>query len=79
MRRLTTFAALALTAYSPFAAALDPATAPPVPAGAYTVDKLHTSLIFRVSHLGFSSYTGRFTSFDAKLDFDPRDASRPRA
>ena len=33
----------------------------PVPAGAYTVDKAHTSLIFRVSHMGFSNYTGRFT------------------
>ena len=71
MRRLATLAALALAAYSPFAAALDPNTPPPVPAGAYTLDKLHTSLLFRVSHLGFSSYTGRFTSLDAKLDFDP--------
>jgi polyisoprenoid-binding protein YceI len=43
-----------------------------VPAGAYTVDKAHTSLIFRVSHLGFSTYTGRFTRVDAKLQFDPR-------
>ena len=42
-----------------------------MPAGAYTLDKAHTSLIFRVSHMGFSTYTGRFTSVDAKLDFDP--------
>lgn len=42
-----------------------------VPAGAYTVEKTHASLIFRVNHLGFSNYTGRFSRFDAKLQFDP--------
>ena len=47
------------------------ASTAPVPAGAYTVDKVHTSLIFRVSHLGFSTYTGRFTRLDASLQFDP--------
>jgi polyisoprenoid-binding protein YceI len=71
MRRSTIFAAIALTAYAPFAAALDRAAAPPVPAGAYTLDKLHTSLLFRVSHLGFSNYTARFKGVDAKLNFDP--------
>jgi polyisoprenoid-binding protein YceI len=70
MRRITAFAALALVAYAPFAAALDPIDTPP-PAGAYTLDKVHTSLVFRVSHLGFSTYTGRFTGVDAKLAFDP--------
>lgn len=74
MRRLTTFAALAITAHAPFAAAEQavpvPATAP-VPAGAYKVDKLHTSLTFRVSHLGFSLWTARFTEVSADLEFDP--------
>jgi polyisoprenoid-binding protein YceI len=71
MRRSATFVALALAAYAPFAAALDRNAAPPVPQGAYTVDKAHTSLLFRVSHIGFSHFTGRFTGIDAKLDFDP--------
>jgi len=71
MRRSATFAALALAATSPFAVALDSGGAPTVPAGAYTLDKTHTSLIFRVSHMGFSAYIGRFTKVDAKLDFDP--------
>ena len=48
------------------------ASTAPVPAGAYTLDKAHSSLVFRVSHLGFSSYVGRFTGFDAELQFDPR-------
>jgi polyisoprenoid-binding protein YceI len=45
--------------------------APDVPAGAYTLDKAHASLIFRVDHLGFSNYTARFKRFDAQLQFDP--------
>ena len=71
MRRSATFAALALAAVSPWAVALDRGATPPVPAGAYTLDKPHTSLIFRVSHMTFSSFTGRFTNIAAKLDFDP--------
>jgi polyisoprenoid-binding protein YceI len=42
-----------------------------VPAGKYTLDKPHASLIFRVDHLGFSHWTARFTRFDADLRFDP--------
>jgi polyisoprenoid-binding protein YceI len=52
-----------------------PSTAP-VPAGAYVLDKLHASLLFRVSHIGFSRYTGRFTRFDAQLQFDPADPAK---
>jgi polyisoprenoid-binding protein YceI len=46
---------------------------PDVPAGAYTLDKTHASLIFRVDHLGFSNYTGKFKTFDAQLKFDPKN------
>ena len=46
----------------------------PIPKGSYTLDKSHASLLFRVDHLGFSTFTGRFTRYDAQLDFDP---SRP--
>lgn len=61
-------------AFAPFAAHASDAPAvssAPVPAGAYVIDKSHTSLIFKVSHLGFSTYTGRFTRLDAKLQFNP--------
>jgi len=71
MRRLAIIAVVALASYAPFAAALDQNAAAPVPKGAYQVDKLHTSLVFRVDHLGFSAYTGRFSRVDAALDFDP--------
>ena len=54
--------------------------AEPVPAGAYSVDPAHASLLFRVNHLGFSMYTARFKNFDADLQFDPAnlEASRVR-
>ena len=48
-----------------------PMAAPPV--GAYKLDKSHASLILRASHMGFSTYTTRFSRFDADLTLDPRD------
>ncbi|HLQ08572.1 MAG TPA: YceI family protein [Steroidobacteraceae bacterium] len=47
-----------------------PTLAPP-PAGQYHLDKSHASLQLRVSHMGFSTYTTRFSRFDAELTFDP--------
>jgi len=53
------------------AADAPPASAAPVPAGAYTLEKSHATLIFKINHLGFSNYTARFKKFDAALQFDP--------
>ena len=39
--------------------------------GQYRIDPKHTSLIFRVNHLGLSTYVGRFNEIEASLDFDP--------
>jgi len=44
---------------------------PQPPAGQYYMDKAHTSVVFRVSHLGFSRYTAQFSRVDGKLQFDP--------
>ncbi len=41
--------------------------------GAYTLDTDHAALLFKLNHLGFSTFLGRFESFDATLDFDPED------
>jgi polyisoprenoid-binding protein YceI len=49
-----------------------PAMAAP-PAGAYKLDKSHASLVLRASHMGFSTYTTRFSRFDVDLTFDPRN------
>jgi polyisoprenoid-binding protein YceI len=43
------------------------------PAGQYALDKSHASLILRVNHLGFSTYTTRFSRFEAELTFDPNN------
>jgi polyisoprenoid-binding protein YceI len=43
--------------------------------GAYTLDPDHASLSFKVNHLGFSTYLGRFNDFDASLDFDPENVA----
>src|SRR5262245_6662680 len=64
-------ALVALPASAADASAPQKSAEPPVPAGAYTLDKAHSSLIFRVNHLGFSNFTARFTRFDAQLKFDP--------
>lgn len=42
-----------------------------MPAGLYKLDKGHASLTWKVSHLGLSDYTARFTRFDAGLNLDP--------
>ncbi|MEJ0035418.1 MAG: YceI family protein [Gammaproteobacteria bacterium] len=57
-------------------AAIPTASAASVPAGAYTLDKAHASLLFRVNHLSFSHWTARFTRFDAQLRFDPADPAK---
>ena len=41
--------------------------------GAYTLDTDHAALLFKINHLGFSTFIGRFTEFDATLDFDPEN------
>ncbi|MGF1626351.1 MAG: YceI family protein [Alphaproteobacteria bacterium] len=71
---LTASALLALTAA---AGAADEKTIRPVatdvPAGTYLLDRAHTSLIFRVNHIGFSWFTARFTHVEGELDLEPSD------
>ena len=59
---------------APAAEAPPPPPAPDVsqlPAGAYVVDPSHSTLIFHVSHLGFSTYTASFAKFAIDLQLDP--------
>lgn len=62
---------LSLAAASTVSPAKASVTAPP--AGAYKLDKAHASITLRASHMGFSTYTTRFSRLDADLTFDPRD------
>lgn len=47
-------------------------------AGAYRLDPDHATLLFKLDHLGFSTYVGRFNEFDASLDFDESDPKAAR-
>jgi len=45
------------------------------PAGTYVMDPTHASLTWKVSHLGLSNYTARFTGLAGTLVFDPENLS----
>lgn len=60
----------ALASYG-LAARAAPAPAASAPAGTYEMDLSHTSVIFRIDHIGLSAYTGRFTRVSGQLKFDP--------
>ena len=87
MKKLTLIALLALGAATTQSGAAEthaatevpPASTAPVPAGAYTLDKAHASLLMRLDHLGFSHFTARFTHFDAELKFDPANPAASTA
>ena len=53
---------------APKAAAARKSTAP---AGDYVLDGSHTSISFKVNHLGFSNYTAGFDKAEGRLSFDP--------
>jgi polyisoprenoid-binding protein YceI len=79
VRRRAAFAVAAVLAVGAAHGAAPPGPSPaPVPAGEYRVDPAHTSVLFRVDHLGFSHYVGRFTATDARLSFDPANPARSR-
>ncbi|QPQ54897.1 YceI family protein [Allosphingosinicella flava] len=70
---LIAFAALAATVATAQATqqpAPTPAAAEAVKGGAYALDKSHAKIVWGVSHLGFSTYYGEFTDFDAQLTLD---------
>lgn len=53
-----------------------PAAAQDLPApvaGEYILDLGHSRLLFKVSHLGFSTYIAPFTDFSGTLQFDPEN------
>jgi polyisoprenoid-binding protein YceI len=49
-----------------------------IQAGEYKLDKEHAVLLFKINHMGFSSYVGRFNEFDVSLDFDPNNIENSR-
>lgn len=47
-----------------------------VPAGTYKLDPRHASLTWKVSHMGLSNYTARFSKLEGTLVFDPKDPAK---
>ena len=47
-----------------------------IPSGTYALDKTHASLTWKVSHLGLSDYTARFTDFDANVELNAEDPAQ---
>lgn len=46
--------------------------------GNYSLDKQHTSVSFKVNHMGLSTFVGRFNDFDASLQYDAEDIKNSR-
>ena len=44
--------------------------------GAYELDPAHTTVLFKVGHLGLSTFVGRFNTVRGTLDFDPEKAEQ---
>ncbi|NOX76591.1 MAG: hypothetical protein GXP17_08285 [Gammaproteobacteria bacterium] len=44
--------------------------------GEYTIDAAHSTLTFRVSHLGISDLLGRFNAFEGNFTLNPKGASK---
>lgn len=49
-----------------------------IPSGTYKLDKSHANLTFEVSHMGFSTYVGRFNNLDASFTFEAEHPERSR-
>lgn len=47
-----------------------------IEAGDYRLDPEHAVLLFKVDHMGFSKFVGRFNSFNAELNYVPEDITR---
>jgi len=46
--------------------------------GSYQIDKQHVSTLFKINHMGMSTFVGRFNSVDASLEFDPAHIENSR-
>lgn len=53
------------------AAPVKPVVAKNVPAGTYTLDPDHTTVIFKVDHIGLSNFTAQFRKMKGTLLLDP--------
>ncbi len=66
--------AAATAAFIPFHAS---AQSIDIPSGTYTLDQSHASVLWKISHLGFSNYVGLFdrSALDATVELDADDVA----
>jgi polyisoprenoid-binding protein YceI len=78
LRTLLPLAAMAVaTSVEPVSAPVSaprPATvaAPSTAPVRFAIDKAHSEIMFKVTHLGFSTVSGQFTDFDGSFQLDPQ-------
>lgn len=41
--------------------------------GSYQLDQTHVAVLFKINHMGLSTFVGRFNKVDARLEFDPNN------
>ncbi len=46
--------------------------------GSYQIDRQHTSVLFKLDHMGMSTFVGRFNEVDAVLEFVPGNMEKAR-
>ncbi len=75
--KLITLAAVSSLLMAGASSAQGPANPDPmsVKGGDYKVEPSHTQVIFKISHMGFSTYYGNFSNATGTLKLDPKDAS----
>ncbi|HEX3984070.1 MAG TPA: YceI family protein, partial [Acidisoma sp.] len=72
----TIVAGLAATAPAPASAQVVTTSAAKVPAGTYNVEPYHTRVVFAVSHMGFTTWYGNFTTASGTLTFDAKSPAK---
>jgi polyisoprenoid-binding protein YceI len=65
-------ACVAAAALAPASAQVVTTNAAKVPAGTYNVEPYHTRIVFSISHMGFTTWYGDFTTASGRLNFDPK-------
>jgi polyisoprenoid-binding protein YceI len=71
---LLAVAAPAPSAAAPAAPALAASSSETLASGAFTLDAVHSSVVFSVRHMGVANFWGRFNKMDAKVDLNPEHA-----
>jgi len=50
-----------------------------MPSGTYHLDKSHATVLFKVRHMGFADYIGRFNDFAGHINFNKQDPTQSSA